>query len=102
MYLKNIPSPILVSFVSGNVIEIPQAFNCFGSKQVVRIGRLYVKVICRRGFRVEMRDFGGQKRRLPGKRQVASVGQFLCQLHKKVVTRFLVLCISHVLGRQQS
>ena len=43
--LENVPAPLLVLFIAGYVIEIPQALYGLRSEKVVGVGRFGVEII---------------------------------------------------------
>ena len=74
MHLENVPSPILIRLVAGDVVQVPQALDGLRPQQVVSVVCLDVEVGRRIGSSVEVADLGGQVGRLPSKGQVTCVG----------------------------
>merc|ERR1712029_796542 len=77
--LKNVPPPVLVCFVAGDVVEIPKALNGLRPEEIVGVGWLSVKVVTpsTRLLVVEMANFWCQVGWLAREGEVAGISQLL-------------------------
>ena len=85
IYLKNVPAPILIGLVAGDVVEVPQALDGLRPEQVVSVVGLDVEVDRRIRRRVEVADLGREVGRLPRERQVARVGELLGEFQQEIL-----------------